>query len=209
MTSGSLGPFGDLAAIGAVFARTLEVLESVVSGAAVDDEAESVIADAALPHIEGVEAAFRAKLRAGDADLEQLRDLVRVGGLGPLPPRDAPEARAALIEAMIALSGAGGERRLVRPAGRDLAALDHARIAMALVPQTAAEDVRFPGWGSYADIAPPRTPAEFVARLEEVERHLWHAAAGRGDELPRSGWRRVYAFFDTGDSLASKGFGRA
>jgi hypothetical protein len=209
MTSDSLGPFGDLAAIGAVFARTRGVLDTLLNHGSVSDEGETVLSDAALPHIESVEAAFRARLRAGDADLEQLRDLVRLGGLGPPPPRDAPETRAALIEAIRALSGAGGERRLVRPVGRDLAALDHAQLAMALVPRTPRENVRFPGWGSYADISPPRTPTEFVARIEEVERHLWHAAAGRGEGLPKSGWRRVYAFFDTGEALASTGFGRA
>jgi len=209
MTSETLGPFGDLAAIGAVFARTLGVLDTLLSDGSVSDEAGTVLADAALPHIESVEAAFRSRVRAGDVDREQLRDLVRLGGLGPPPPRDAPEVRAALIEAIQALSGAGGERRLVRPVGRDLAALDHAQLAMALVPRTAAEDVRFPGWGSYADISPPRNPTEFVSRIEELERHLWHAATGRGDDLPRSGWRRVYAFFDTGDAIASTAFGRA
>ena len=104
---------------------------------------------------------------------------------------------------------AGGERRLIRAAGRDLAALDHAQLAMALVPRTARENVHYPGWGSYADIAPPRTPGEFMSRLEEVERHLWHGAMGRAGKLPRSAWRRVYAFFDSGEALATIGFGRA
>jgi hypothetical protein len=209
MTSEPLGPFGDLAAIGAVFARTRGALDSVLSRGRVDDEAETVLADAALPHIESVEAAFRVTLRSGDADLEQLRGLVLRGGLGPPPPQGRAEGRAALIEAIRALSGAGGERRLLRPAGRDLAALDHAQLAMALVPRTAPEDVHYPGWGTYADISPPRTPVEFMSRLEEVERHLWHGATRRVEDLPRSGWRRVYAFFDSGEALAAIGFGRA
>jgi hypothetical protein len=209
MTSDPLGPFGDLAAIGAVFARTRGVLEALLSQGQADRETEDVLADAALPHIESVEAAFRVRLRTADADLEQLRGLIRRGGLGPLPPATRPEARAALIEAIRALSGAGGERTLVRPVGRDMAAVDHARLAMALVPRTAPWDVRYPGWSSYADISSPRTPAEFMSRLEEVERHLWHGATGRADALPRAGWRRVYAFYDAGEALASVGFGHA
>lgn len=209
MTSDPLGPFGDLAAIGAVFARTRGALDTVLHRGGVDDEAGSVLSDDALPHVESLESAFRVTLRTGDADLEQLRGLIRLGGLGPLSPVGQGEGRAALIEAMRALSGAGGERRLVRPAGRDLAALDHAQLAMALVPRTAPEDVHYPGWGTYADITPPRSPAEFMSRLEEVERHLWHGATGRAADLPRSGWRRVYAFFDSGEALATVGFGRA
>jgi hypothetical protein len=209
MTSDPLGPFGDLAAIGAVFSRTRGVLDTLLARGRVDSDAGTVLADAALPHIESVEAAFRVRLRTSDADLEQLRGLIRLGGLGPLPPQGRAEARAALIEAIRSLSGAGGERRLVQPVGRDLAALDHAQLAMALVPRTAPEDVHFPGWGSYADISPPRTPAEFMSRLEEVERHLWHGATGRAAALPRAGWRRVYAFFDTGEALAAVGFGHA
>ena len=209
MTSDPLGPFGDLAAIGAVFARTRGALDTLLRRGHVDDDEESVLADSALPHVESLEAAFRVTLRTGDADLEQLRALIRLGGLGPLPQEGRADGRAALIEAIRSLSGAGGERRLVRPAGRDLAALDHAQLAMALVPRTAPEDVHYPGWGTYADIAPPRTPAEFMGRLEEVERHLWHGATGRASDLPRAGWRRVYAFFDSGEALATVGLGRA
>jgi hypothetical protein len=159
MTSDPLGPFGDLAAIGAVFARTRAALDALLARGDAGPDGGDVLAEAALPHIESVEAAFRARLRTGDADLEQLRGLIRLGGLGPPPPQTQPEARAALVEAIRAISGAGGERRLVRPAGRDRAALDHAQLAMALVPQTAAEDVHYPGWGTYADISGPRSPA--------------------------------------------------
>ena len=209
MTSDPLGPFGDLAAIGAVFARTRSVLDTLLAHGQADRDTEDVLADAALPHIESVETAFRVRLRTADADLEQLRGLIQLGGLGPPPPVTRPEARAALIEAIRALSGAGGERSLLRPAGRDLAAVDHARLTMALLPRTAPWEVRYPGWASYADISPPRTPAEFMSRLEEVERHLWHGATGRVDALPRAGWRRVYAFFDAGEALAAAGFGNA
>ena len=118
MTSDPLGPFGDLAAIGAVFARTRGALDTVLHRGGVDDEAGTVLSEDALPHVESLESAFRVTLRTGDADLEQLRGLIRLGGLRPLSPLGQAEGRAALIEAMRALSGAGGERRLVRPAGR-------------------------------------------------------------------------------------------
>ena len=158
MTSDSLGPFGDLAAIGAVFARTRGVLDVLLSRGSVSDEAETVLSDASLPHIESVEAAFRARLRAGDVDLEQLRDLVRLGGLGPPPPPGRAGGRAALIEAIQALSGAGGERRLVRPVGRDLAALDHAQLAMALVPRTAPRGCPLPRLGELRRHQPTTDP---------------------------------------------------
>ena len=43
MTSDPLGPFGDLAAIGAVFARTRGALDTVLHRGGVDDEAGTVL----------------------------------------------------------------------------------------------------------------------------------------------------------------------
>ena len=135
--------------------------------------------------------------------------LVARGGLRLPEPRSDAESRAALIEAMQALSGAGGPRQVVGASGRELTAVEHARITMALVPVTDAADVHYPGRRSYADIAAPRSPAEFVGRIEEVERTLWRMAAGHQARRPDSGWRRVYAFFDAGERLSSRGLSSA
>ena len=76
---------------------------------------------------------------------------------------------------------------------------------MAMVPRTDHHDIRFPGRRSYADIAPPRSPGEFAARIEEVERTIWRIAAGRRGHGTDSPWRRVYAFFDAGERLSTDG----
>lgn len=197
--------FRDFDALAPLFGRTREILDDVMSRGDVSRAGSELLASETLPHIEDVEAGFKAQLRSSEADMAELRELVLNGGLVMPEPRNGAEARAGLIEAMQALSGAGGPRNLVRAQGRDLAALDHARIAMAILPHTDAVDVHFPGRPSYADIAPPSSPAEFVARIEEVERTIWSAAAGRRRSMRDARWRRVYAFFDAGEHLSSGG----
>ena len=205
MSEVSSEAFADFEALSSLFERTRVVLDEMMSRGDVSAASSSVLASETLPHIEIVETGFKARLRTSEGDVDELRVLVLHGGMSMPEPRDDPEARAALIEAMQALSGAGGPRRLVPAQGRHLAALDHARIAMALLPHTASADVHFPGRRSYADIASPRGPSEFVSRIEEVERTIWRAAAGRRSNPADPGWRRVYAFFDAGERLSSNG----
>jgi hypothetical protein len=197
--------FEEFDRLAGLFGRTRAVLDEVLAGGRVSTGTSALLAVETLPHIEDVEAGFRARLRASDGSREELRALILQGGLGPAPARDAPEARAALIEAMQALSGAGGPRRLVAAEGRRIAALEHARIALAVLPLTESGDVRFPGRPSYADIAAPRGPAELAARIEEVERVIWRTAAGRRRDTRSAAWRRVYAFFDAGERLLARG----
>jgi hypothetical protein len=205
----SASPFEEFDALAALFGRTRAVLDQVLTLGHANDSASSQLTDEALPYVEGVEAGFRARLRSTDGDLPELRGLVARGGLRLPEPRSRAESRAALIEAMQALSGAGGPRQVVGAPGRELTALEHARIAMALVPVTDASDVHYPGRRSYADIAAPRSPAEFVGRIEEVERTLWRVASGRRSQRVDSGWRRAYAFFDAGERLSSQGLSSA
>ncbi|CAN5561650.1 hypothetical protein BH23CHL8_BH23CHL8_27740 [soil metagenome] len=197
--------FEEFDRLAGLFGRTRTALDEVAAGGRVSPATSSLLAVETLPHIDDVEAGFRAKLRASDGNLEELRGLILQGGMGLAAPRNGPEARAALIEAMQALSGAGGPRNLVAAEGADLAALEHAQIAMAILPFTDSEDVRFRGRPSYADIAAPRGLAEFAARIEEVERVIWQVAAGRQGDTRGSAWRRVYAFFDAGERLSSQG----
>jgi hypothetical protein len=201
--------FEEFDALGALFGRTRLVLDQVlVHGYAGRAEA-TMLADQTLPHVEGIEAGFRARLRASDSDLPELRGLVARAGVHSGAPRSDAERRAALIEAMQAIRGTGGAREVVTTPGRVLTALEHARIAMAMVPQTAPHDVHFAGRPSYADIASPRTPGEFVARVEEVERTLWQAASGQTTRRSDPAWRRVYAFFDAGERLSTQGLAGA
>jgi hypothetical protein len=209
MSSIGTSAFEDFDALAALFGRTRLALDKALDHGHASRPDVSLITDETLPHVEGIEAGFRARLRAADTDLPELRGLVARGGLRMPEPRSDAEYRAALIEAMQALSGAGGPREVMAAAGRDLAALEHARIAMAMVPHTAPSDVHYKGRPSYADIAAPRSPGEFVARVEEVERTLWQAAAGRPTRHSDPAWRRVYAFFDSGERLSVQGLASA
>lgn len=205
MSEVSSEAFAEFDALASLFGRTRTVLDEAMSRGEISPAAATLLASETLPHIEGVESGFKARLRTSEGDVDELRHLLQRSGLGIPAPRDGPEQRAALIEAMQALSGAGGPRHLLTSTGRQLAALDHARIAMVLLPRTDAADVHFPGRPSYADISPPRGPSEFVARIEEVERMIWRAASRRGSTTTGPIWRRVYAFFDAGERLSMDG----
>jgi hypothetical protein len=202
--------FAEFDELAALFNRTLGLLDRAAAGGQLPEGGADVLANETLPHIEDVEAGFRASLRAPGANLEELRALVLQGGLGAPPARDDAERRAALAEAIQARSGAGGARDLAYPGWWRLAALAHARLVFALIPRTLGTDVRFPaGRPSYADIAPPRSPGELALRIEELERELWWLAAGRPPRPDREAYRRTYGFFDAADRLASQGLGTA
>ncbi|MBA3307365.1 MAG: hypothetical protein H0T04_01625 [Chloroflexi bacterium] len=201
-----IGPSGfiEFDRLGVVFGRTLALLHALTETGDLPAGASEVLATETLPHIEDVEAGFRVRLRATETNLAELRALVLVGGLGLPEPRDAAEARAALIEAMRARAGAGGERTLATSSGRGFAALEHARLVFALMPATPAPSVRYPaGRRTYADIAAPRSPGELAGRIEELERRLWHLATGRLPRPSDAGYRRVYGFFDIGERLVN------
>jgi hypothetical protein len=196
--------FDDLAAL---FLRTLRLLDRVAAGGDLPDGAADLLANETLPHIEDVEAGFRAWLRAGDSDLGEMRALVLQGGLGIQPARDEAERRAALAEAIQARAGAGGSRDLAYAGWWRLTALAHARLVFALIPHTPAPEVRFPrGRPSYADIYPPRGPGELALRIEELERELWWLAAGRPPRPTRDAYRRTFGFFDVAERLVGRGF---
>ncbi len=194
--------FSDFDRLGVVFGRTLALLQALMATGDLPEGATEVLATETLPHIEDVEAGFRVRLRAAETNLEDLRTLVLQGGLGLPEPRDTAEARAALIEAMQARAGAGGERTIAMSPSRGLAALEHARLVFALMPSTASPAVRYPtGRRTYADIAAPRSAVELAGRIEELERRLWEVATGRVPAPAEASYRRVYGFFDIGDQL--------
>jgi len=196
--------FSDFDHLGVVFRRTLSLLHALMETGGLPDGASEVLATETLPHIEDVEAGFRVRLRATESNLEELRTLILLGGLGLPEPRDTAEARAALIESMQARAGAGGDRTLSASPGRRLAAVEHARLVFALMPTTPGESVRYPsGRRTYADIAAPRSATELAGRIEELERRLWRVATGRVPDPADVGYRRVYGFFDIGERLVS------
>lgn len=201
-TSGS--GFAELDRLGELFRRTRALLDETLAVGDLPPGGEALLSGEALPYIEAVEDGFRATLRAGQADLDELRGLVRRGGLGS-PPRNASEARAALIEAMQAMAGVGGHG-LVAFEGDRLTGLAHARLAFALLPRLRDDAVHYPaGLRSYADIAAPRSPTELAWRIEELERSLWHLAVRRHPRRGDPSYRRTYGFFDAGERLANDG----
>src|SRR5918992_1293532 len=143
--------FSEFDRLAALYRRTLSLLDALLATGDLPDGADEVLATETLPHIEDVEEGFRAYLRAADTDLDELRSLVLQHGLGLPEPRNEAEARAALIEAIQARSGAGGHRAIASSPGRRLAALEHARLVFAMMPATPAPAVRYPaGRRTYA-----------------------------------------------------------
>lgn len=200
--------FAEFDRLAILFRRTRELLDTLIATGDLPDGGSEVLATETLPHVEDMEAGFRVWLRAGEAGLAELREFVARAGLRLDGPHGRAEQRAALIEAMQGLSGAGGERAIAPPPVRRLAALEHARLVFALMPHTPANEVHFPaGLRSYADIAAPRTPAELATRIEELERSVWTIATGLRPRLSDGGYRRTYGFFDTAANVSGRGFG--
>jgi hypothetical protein len=194
--------------------RTRELLDAVASDGTLPAGGADYLADTTLPHIEGVEAGFQGTLRSEHAGLPELRYLLsQVGALRVSPARDAAEERAATAEARAEadaeqLFRPARQPRLQRAEPWNLAALAHARLVLALLPQVPEADVRYPvGRRTYADIPTPRGPAELADRIIELERQLWRAATGRTPAPSDPAFRRTYGFFDAAERLGRRAFG--
>lgn len=199
--------FAEFDRLTAIFQRTRDLLDALTATGDLPDGGTDLLATQTLPHVEDMEAGFHIWLRAGASELAELRQLVMRAGLGAVMPHGRAEERAALIEAIQAMTGAGGEREIAPPPARRLAAIDHARLVFALIPQTPVSDVHYPaGLRTYGDISPPRTPTELVERIEELERLVWTIATGVRPRLSDGGYRRTYGFFDTAANVSGRGF---
>ncbi len=192
-----------------LFVRTRDVLERVAREHDLPRESSDFLAAAVLPHVELVEEGFRFSLRASGVDLAELRSFVLAAGVGQ-PVSDEPGARVA------ARSEETIEQRVrpptvSQPSGDELAAIQHARIVFALLPQLPEREAHWPlRWPhrGYRDVDPPRRPTELAARIEELERHVWWTAAGR-PSLGDPAYRRTFGFFDTAAWLGSGVLGGA
>ncbi len=200
--------FSEFDRLADLFRRTRELLDLATATSAVPDAAAEVLATETLPHVADIEEGFRMWLRAGTAEVSEMRALISRAGLAERQPATPAERRAALVEAMHELAAASGERRhIVPPSARSLAALAHARLVFALMPATPSADVHYPtGLRSYRDIFPPRGPVDLAERIEELERSLWSLATRQLPRLTDNSYRRTYGFFDTAARLSSGGF---
>ncbi len=206
MQSFEASGFAEFDRMAAVFRRTRELLDVVSATHELSPEAAELIATQTLPHVEDIEQGFRVWLRAGAVDLDELRSLVARAGVHTPETRNAAEERAALVETMNEIAAAARSHIVPAPV-RALAALQHARLVFALLPTTPTEDVRYPaGRRTYADISPPRRPAELAERIEELERSLWALATRRQPSLTDASYRRTYGFFDTAARISDGHF---
>ena len=218
----------------AVVRRTRELLDAVAAEGALPSGGADFLADATLPHLEGIQDGFRGWLRADAAGPAELRYLVaqqgsirvagstgwwsdamaapsaeggsaadRAGGLDADRRRDL---EAALAEVAAEARFRARASRLRRPEAWHLAALDHARLVLALLPRVPDDAVRFPaGRRTYADIPAPRGPAELAERIDELERELWLTAIGHPAPRTDPAFRRTYGFFDAAEQFGSTG----
>ena len=192
-----------------LFVRARDVLERVVREHDLPREESDFLAAAVLPHVELVEEGFRVSLRASGVELSELRWFVLGAGVGlPLPEGPASRAAAAAEDS---LQQRVRPPTVTTPTGNELAAIDHARIVFALLPNLPNHEARWPRrWphAGYGDVDPPRRPSELAARIEEIERHVWWTAAGR-PSLDHPAYRRTFGFFDTAAWLGSSILGGA
>lgn len=82
-----------------------------------------------------------------------------------------------------------------------LLAFAHAYVTFATLPSLPKGQVTFPERTSYADIPVPRSPAEVLERIEEMEQVIWGTVMAPVGEMEQGPLRRTYGFFETGDWL--------
>jgi hypothetical protein len=207
MNSFEASGFAEFDRMAMLFQRTRELLDLVTATGELPEGAAEMLAHETLPHVEDIEQGFRVSLRAGMAELDELRALVARAGVAA-EAASAAEERAALIETMHDLALAGVAQREIVPAPqRCLAALHHARLVFAILPLTPAHDVRYPlGRRTYADIAPPQGAGQLAERIEELERNLWSIATQRLTRPADASYRRTYGFFDTAARISGTRF---
>jgi hypothetical protein len=201
--------FFDLDRLIALVRRTRELLDAAVGGHELPDGGANFLAEATLPHLEGVQAGFHGWLRSDVAGVAELRYLLnQVAGARVGPPVTPAERDAAAAEVAAEARTSAGRPRIEGARAWDLAALSHARVVLAFLPRVPDDQVRYPaGRRTYADIPVPRGPAELAGRIEELERQLWAVATGRQPVPVDPAFRRTYGFFDAADQLGVRAFG--
>jgi hypothetical protein len=210
MDSFEASGFAEFDRLALLFRRTRELLDAASTTGELPDGGTEVLANETLPHVEDIEQGFRVWLRTGATGLSELRTLVARAGVRAHEAHTVAEHRAALIETMHEMAATAARPEIVPASRRALAALEHARLVFAMLPSTPADQVHYPaGLRTYADIFPPRGPAELAERIEELERNLWAVATRRAARVTDNGYRRTYGFFDTAARISGAGFASA
>src|SRR3990170_2230584 len=137
--------FAEFDRLALLFRRTRELLDVISATGERPAGGTDVLANETLPHVDDIEEGFRVWLRAGAAGLAELRALVARAGVRDRGTLTMAERRAALVEAMHEITAAAaGQSGIVPAPARALAALEHARLVFALLPQTPSAEVHFP-----------------------------------------------------------------
>ncbi len=90
-----------------------------------------------------------------------------------------------------------------------LIAFAMAAIAIGMMPRFPPERATFPQFGlfvrrGYADIPIPRSPGQWLDRIEEVEHVTWHAGIEPAARLELDSLRRTYGFYEASSWLAGE-----
>ena len=107
--------------------------------------------------------------------------------------------------------GSASAEGKIEPLRTQMLAFSMAAIALGHLPRLPAEQITFPqSYGkppTYADIPVPRTPAEMLSRIDELETTLWQLLARDPQELVDHHYgpvRRTYGFFESSARLTRR-----
>lgn len=188
----SLDSAVEIFALSQLFVTTRDALrEYVTQRGEVAEGGARFLATTTLSHIEDMREGFRWVLRASDARVAELRYLLH---------------DCDIIDCALDPESGWRTPRLYHADLRKVLALEHARTAFATMPRLPEQAVTFPAVRrSYWDIPVPSTPAALSDRIDELERGVWHTAAGKAlEEVDLPLHRRVFAFFDAATWLAAE-----
>ncbi|MBI2955313.1 MAG: hypothetical protein HYY30_13445 [Chloroflexi bacterium] len=170
--------------------KTKEFLTAYLAGdGKLPGEGVDYLATFTLSHIDDMQQGFKWTLRATEAELDELRYLLKQSDVIEWDGGDEVEKLR--------------PRKAVAPDLRKIQALQHAKVVLSIMPAMPRSAITYPLNRSYADIPPPSRPAELAARIDELERMIWETAMQRAlKRLDRNSYRRAYGFFDAANWLA-------
>ena len=167
----------------------------------------TLVATEILPHVESVERGQHANLRFEGLRPAVILDLVRRAGISEAPLRGS--AAATLAATLRERERATGHAQLRSAGSAIIENAAHADLVLTLIPHLPEAAVGWPmrAVHSYTDIPTPADAGERIARIEEIERVLWHLATG-GAPAANEPWRRTFAFFEAGVWFDQMALGR-
>jgi hypothetical protein len=166
------------------------MVEYLNRGGRLPEEAINYLGTCTLSHIDDMQDGFKWTLRASEAELAELRYLLRAHETMEVGEEEGQRQPRVVIPPEVL---------------RKVQALRHAQVVFGVIPSLPQGVASLPGPAAYSDIPAPRGPAELADRLEELERGIWDTASQRAPEHIDWGvFRRVFGFFEAGTWLATR-----